>query len=197
MAWAPQYLTVDEAREFLRIDDLDDDAQIVVAIESASRAIDYFCNRQFGAVAAAEERTYIARADYSTGYWALDIDDLATTTNLVVTVDGTPVTEYDLSPLNAVQTGRVWTTLHFNADSEATPCSGARVAVEAVWGWPEVPERVKQACLLQVNRLLKRRDSPLGVAGDPTLGSELRLLNRLDPDVTVTLRGLTRVRAVG
>jgi len=55
----------------------------------------------------------------------------------------------------------------------------------------------KVATVLQANRLLKRRHAPFGVAGSPELGSELRLLARVDPDVAVSLRGLGRMRAVG
>jgi len=46
---------------------------------------------------------------------------------------------------------------------------------------------VHEACLLQSSRIAARRDSPFGVAGSPETGSELRLLDRVDPDVAVTL----------
>jgi hypothetical protein len=50
------------------------------------------------------------------------------------------------------------------------------------------PAPVKLACMLQASRLVKRRDSPFGVAGSPEFGSELRLLSKLDPDVENLLR---------
>jgi hypothetical protein len=62
------------------------------------------------------------------------------------------------------------------------------VKVTALWGWTAVPVAVKQATLLQASRFFSRRHSPYGVAGSPELGSEIRLLARVDPDVGVSLR---------
>jgi hypothetical protein len=52
-----------------------------------------------------------------------------------------------------------------------------------------VPPTIKLATQLQASRWLKRRDAPFGIAGSPELGSELRLLAKLDPDVEVLLDG--------
>jgi hypothetical protein len=68
--------------------------------------------------------------------------------------------------------------------------------VTAVWGWTAVPTSVKQATLLQASRFHKRRHAPFGVAGSPEMGSEIRLLSRVDPDVSVALRDFNRLRAV-
>lgn len=54
-------------------------------------------------------------------------------------------------------------------------------------GEAAVPEAVVNACLLQASRYWSRRSAPFGVAGSPELGNELRLLNKLDPDVEVLL----------
>jgi hypothetical protein len=67
------------------------------------------------------------------------------------------------------------------------PGPSTAVAVTARWGWPSVPFPVEQAALQQAVRLFARRSSPFGVAGSPELGSELRLLSRLDPDVEMLL----------
>jgi hypothetical protein len=69
--------------------------------------------------------------------------------------------------------------------------------VVAQWGWTAVPAQVIAAAKLQSNRWNKRRNSPLGVAGSPEQGSEIRLLARLDPDVATVLAGLSRRRRVG
>lgn len=50
-----------------------------------------------------------------------------------------------------------------------------------------VPGPVELACLIQASRWFKRKDAPFGIAGSPELGSELRLLSKLDPDVEVLL----------
>jgi len=55
-----------------------------------------------------------------------------------------------------------------------------------------VPGPIHQACLIQTNRLIMRRDAPFGVAGSPEVGSEVRLLARLDPDVETMVRPYMR-----
>lgn len=198
MAWAPDYCTVDELSSYVRIDDAEDDVELAHAIAAASRSIDDHTNRQFGKVAAAEERTYWARPDYDRGYWVVDTDDYQTVTNLVVEVDGNAVATYVKEPLNAASKGRPWTRIAFTGDSEAQPTTHPHeVVVTALWGWTAVPATVKQATLLQASRFFKRRGAPFGVAGSPEMGNELRLLAKVDPDVAVTLKGYMRTRAVG
>lgn len=53
--------------------------------------------------------------------------------------------------------------------------------ISGVWGWPAVPDAVKAACRIQVSRVFKRADSPLGVAGFGEFG--VVRVSRLDPDV--------------
>lgn len=198
MAWAPDYATEDDLRDYLRVDDLEDAVQAALAITTASRAVDDHANRQYGKLDAVAARVYTAWPDYERGRWVVTIDDLMSTAGLVVTVDGIAVTDYDLEPVNAAADGRPWTSLAFTDDSEATPTGAVHeVSITAVWGWTAVPDPVKQATLLQASRLLKRRDAPFGVAGSPELGSEMRLLAKVDPDVAVALRGWTRPRAAG
>ncbi|HEY9416934.1 MAG TPA: head-tail connector protein, partial [Pseudonocardia sp.] len=73
MAWAPAYVTADELKAFVRIDDAADDPQVDLAIDAASRAVDQHTGRQFGQVAAPEARRYTGRWDYAR--WVVDIDD--------------------------------------------------------------------------------------------------------------------------
>jgi hypothetical protein len=199
MAWAPDYVTVPVAREYItRHTETVDDVQIALAVTAASRAVDEHCNRQFGQVTPAQERRYTATYDYERRRWVVDIDDLQDDTDLVVTVDGEAVTDYTLEPVNAVLDGKAWTRLVVSCDSAVQP-TGAdnEVAATAPWGWSAVPAQVELATLLQSNRLASRRESPFGIAGSPDTGSELRLLARVDPDVAVSLRGLVRPRKVG
>jgi hypothetical protein len=198
MAWAPDYLTLAELKNYVRVDDDVDNTELTMAITAASRAVDDHCNRQFGRVAAAEERRYTGRYDYEQGLWVVDVDDLQDATGLTAEVDGDAVTPYTLEPVNAVLNGKAWTRLVVSTDSATLPTGAANeVTVEALWGWTAVPAAVKQATALQANRLASRRNSPYGVAGSPEAGSELRLLARVDPDVAVSLRGLVRARKVG
>lgn len=190
MAWQPQYTTVEELAAFLHILDDQDDTQLGLAITSASRAIDTHCHRQFGQVDLAEERFYPMGVNYERGVYVARIDDIEDITDLVVELDGAVLTDYTLEPRNAPQTGQPYTRL-------VTSTRGTELAVTGLWGWSEVPEAVTEACLLQASRVFARRTTPFGIAGSPELGSELRLLSRLDADVPVILSGLVRPGSVG
>ena len=192
MAWAPAYITDVELKDFTRIDDNIDDAEVVSAIEAASRAVDYAADpdgmRQFGKVAAPEERRYTARWRPRRRRWVVEIDDLMTTVGVVVSVPGGALTAYRLTPVNAVLKSMPWTHLVVDVDSAVQPTGDEfEVAMTAPWGWTDVPGAVKSAVKLQSSRFLARRDSPYGIAGSPDQGSELRLLSRVDPDVAVML----------
>lgn len=198
MAWAPDYIEVEDLRDYRGVQSGVAEARdefLAVSITSASRAIDRHCNRQFGIVAAPELRYYTAWYDCETGRWVADIDDLATTSGLVLLVDGVAVTTYKLGPRNAVAKGKVWTQLYLDSDSENLP-TGAEDEIEltASWGWPDFPVSVTQACYIQSTRFAMRDESPYGVAGSPEAGTEMRLLARVDPDVGVALADYVRPR---
>jgi hypothetical protein len=199
MAWRPDYITLDQLKDYKTIDDDVDDAELQTAISAASRAIDKATNRQFGKVDAPIARVYRAWFNCDRGRWVVSIDDLQSTSGLVVTIGGTVVTKYTLEPRNAVADGLAWTSLVLGLDAEAMPSSGDEYEVTAAapWGWAAVPDAVVEACYIQSHRFANRRDSPYGVAGSPQQGSELRLLARLDPDVKVSLGLYVRPRAVG
>lgn len=198
MVWRPDYLTLQELKDYKTIDDDVDDVQLAVAITAASRAIDKACNRQFGKVDAPAERVYTAWYNYERCRWIVPIDDLQDTTGLAVTIGGVTVTDYKLEPRNAVADGLAWTSLVLGPAAEATPSEADEFEVSAVgpWGWAAFPDAVVQACEIQSHRFANRRDSPYGVAGSPQQGSELRLLARIDPDVKVSLGLYVRPRAV-
>lgn len=185
MTWKPDYTTLAAAKAFLRISDTVDDVQIALYVTSASRAIDKFCGRQFGVVAATETREYNGEWDPFIGRTVYEIDDLMDDDITVVDGDASDVTDYELWPLNAIKKGRPYTQLR-------TVGNIGSVVVDAVWGWTAVPTEVANATLMQVARLAARRDSPYGIAGSPSDGSELRLLSKLDPDVMVILDDLKR-----
>jgi hypothetical protein len=190
--WAPDYLTPDEAAEFIYRDAPGAD-ELATWCTAASRAIDKKTNRQFGQVDAPVVRTYRRPAVYDvvSGLWLLEVDDIQDVTGL--TVGGTAYADSGatLLPDNAALDGRPYERLGF------TDYPTAPVVVSALWGWSAVPAQVVGACQLQVSRWAARRNSPYGIAGSPSDGSEMRLLARLDPDVSTTLAGLSRRRRVG
>lgn len=199
MVWKPDYVTLADAKAYLRLTDTVDDVQLALWITAASRAVDKKCNRQFGSIAAPAARVYRRPPNYDpvSGLWLLEVDDLMATPTLVGTVAWASA-GYTLFPDNAAAEGVPWQRIATgNQPVAASPGVPAPVSVTAQWGWTTVPAQVQAAVLLQVNRWNSRRDSPYGIAGSPDQGSEMRLLARLDPDVATTLAGLSRRRAVG
>lgn len=199
MAWAPDYASLADVRSYLRIQDTDDDVQIALAISAASRAIDLAANRQFGLVDSPEDRYYTARWDATRRQYVVEIDDVMIVTGAAVVGDygdyswGTSLTSYDFMPRNAPAKGRPYTEIWFRTTGSTLPVTledGVRVT--ARWGWSAVPDTIELATRLQVARLHARRDAPFGVAGSPEQGSELRLLDRLDPDVAQMIRAYYR-----
>lgn len=192
MPWKPDYLTAADAAEFVYAPGVDE-AELATWCTAASRAIDKKTNRQFGQVDVLTTRTYRRPAAYSAALdlWLVEIDDVQDVTGM--TISGAPLADSGavLLPDDAPERGKPYERLGF-ADCPAGPLVGA-----ALWGWLEFPAGVVGACKLQVSRWSARRQSPYGVAGSPSDGSELRLLARLDPDVATTLAGLSRRRRVG
>lgn len=198
--WAPDYVTLAQAKAFLRIGDTVDDTELAGWITAASRAIDKKCNRQFGQLAAPVTRTYRQPAAYdsSTGLWLASVDDVMTTTGMTVSGVAYASSGAVLLPDNAPLNGRPWTRLGLSyAPTASYPGAPATWSLTAQFGWTAVPAQVIAACKLQINRWNSRRDSPYGVAGSPEQGSEMRLTARLDPDVATSLLGLSRPRRVG
>jgi hypothetical protein len=200
MVWKPDYLTLAEAKAFLRVTDTVDDVEIARWITSASRAIDKRCNRQFGQLAAPAARVYRRTPFYdaTTGMWLLEIDDVQDITGATVNGVAFASSGATMLPDNAPADGLPWTAIGF-VTWPYPSYPGQPVANTLVmrWGWTSVPAQVPAAAELQLNRWNSRRDSPYGIAGSPDQGSEMRLLARLDPDVAVTLSGLSRRRSVG
>lgn len=194
MVWKPDYLTLADAKAFLRITDTADDAELAILITAASRNIDDWANRQFGQLAAPAARVYRRATFYdpSTRLWLLDVDDVQDLTGLLINgtayASQTAVVQPDNAPADSVP----WTRLGWT-DQPTT----ATVTVTARWGWTAVPAGVLTAMRFVLNRWQARRTAPFGVAGSPDAGSEIRLLAKLDPDAILALKGLGRRRRVG
>lgn len=196
MAITNGYATLAELKAVLRIPSADsgDTAELELAVESASRAIDTATNRRFWQDGTAVKRYYLAEPRFAN---TITTADISTSTGLVVKLDEdadgvyettlTIADDFYLSPLNAAANGQPWTRIV--KASGSWPTTVPAVEVEAKFGWAAVPTAVKQATLLQAARFYQRRNAPFGIAGSPEIGSELRLLARLDPDVAVLLSG--------
>lgn len=189
MAITNGYATLADVKAALRIPSADtvDDALLETAIESASRLVDGYANRNFYSAGSAVR--YFAPDTILT----TEIDDLISLTtletsgNLNSTYDITWTAEdYQLEPLNGKVDGLTgWPSTRIRAvgaELFQTNVGEASVKVTGVWGWSAVPIAVKQATVIQASRIFKRLDSPLGVLSAPDLGY-IRVGTRLDPDV--------------
>lgn len=194
MAWKPDYLTLINLKYHLRIDQADtaDDVELAQAITAASAAVNSTCHRQFGRLDEADTWTYEPVWDRHERRWWAYVDDVPTATGLAVAVDGVALTsaQYELFPRNAPAKGKVYTRIVLAEG--VTP--GATIDLTTRFGWSAFPVPVIYAAQMQATRFLARRDAPFGIAGSPDAGSEMRLLDRVDPDVAVTLRQFVRKR---
>lgn len=200
MPWKPDYITTADLKLYLDIGDVVDDVQLATWCTASARAIDKRCNRQFGQLAGPAARTYRRPPvlNPETGLYELEIDDVQDVTGALVNGVAYASAGAVLLPDNAPADGLPWTRLGFTTcQTVSTPGAPVANVITMRWGWTAVPSQVVGASKLQANRWNARRRSPLGVAGSPDQGSEIRLLARLDPDVATSLAGLSRRRRAG
>lgn len=198
MAITNGYTTLASVKAALRITDSVDDALIESSINSASRLIDGYCSRAFYNAGTASR--YFA----PTNELFCDVDDLASTAITLATdpmVNGSfdlvwSSANYQLEPLNGVLDGQTWAYTRIRAAlNYLFPLTNdlALVKVTGVWGWPAVPAAVETACIIQSQRIFKRFDSPLGVAGFGDMGA-IRVTRALDGDVAQLVEPYRRMR---
>ena len=199
MAITNGYATLAEVKAALRIpsDDTVDDALLEMAIESGSRAIDGYTNRNFFSSGSAV-RVYAPSTSFVT-----EIDDLISLTTLKSASDDDSgfdvtfaATDFQLEPLNGTVDGQPtpFTQIRAIGDYLFNQFEGqATVQVTGVFGFATVPIAVRQATVIQSSRIYKRLDSPLGVAGISDIGI-MRVSSRLDPDVAQLVDPLRRIR---
>jgi hypothetical protein len=150
------------------------------AIESASRSIDRITNRRFYADSTAQQRFY-----RPIDWYRLDVDDIATTTNIEVAFDQTGNgnytqvltfnTDYILDPINAPQKQIPYTrVVMVGATTLPAPYSWRpAVRVTARFGWYNgvAPDDIVEATLILSADLFKRASSVGGVLGLSELGA--------------------------
>lgn len=196
MAITQGYATLAQVKSALRITDSVDDSLLEMAIESASRAIDQYTNRNFYNAGTAVR--YYAPTDSLN----VTIDDLISVVSLQTMNDDEQVydttwaaDDYQLEPLNGIADGfaQPYTNIRAIGDYVYQTLDGeATVKVTGVWGWASVPIQVTQATVIQASRIFKRLDSPLGIISGE-LGS-MRVGSRLDPDVAQLVDSLRKIR---
>ncbi|MDQ1700688.1 MAG: hypothetical protein QOG34_2551 [Frankiaceae bacterium] len=190
MTWAPDYVVAADVATYLRIDDSLDNAELASWATAASRMVDDRCNRQFGSTTLAA-RTYRRPPAYDpvSGLWLLEIDDVQSTTGLLVSGVAYATSGAVLLPDNAAVEGRPWERLGFAvAPIMSAPGVPSTIVVTAAWGWTAVPVPVIQACKLQCKFWSDQRDKGADVQPGMT---------RLEKGIAASLAGLHRRRRVG
>lgn len=184
--------------------DTSDDSRLEVAVESASRLIDNHTGRRFWQDGSVATREY--DVDPNEPY-CLYVDDISTTTGLLVKVDTdddgtfetslTITTDFILRPLNAGDESpvRPYTEVYRLTTSGTFPILGSGrpgAQVTAKFGWPAVPMDVKRACLILATQLFKAGDAAFGILqmGD---GSGTRV-SAISPIAAYLLEGYCRPR---
>lgn len=174
-----------KARLNIEPDDTSRDALLTSALGAASRGIERATGRRFWLDAEPVARVYNPRgrlARQEDGE-LLRTDDIGSAEGLVVETGQAgsfgAVTDFETWPDNALADGEPVTGLLRTMNIWAIPIT--RVRVTARFGWPQVPDEVTEAALIQANRLFKRKDSPEGIIGSAEWG--VVRLSRRDPDV--------------
>ncbi|WP_327180458.1 phage gp6-like head-tail connector protein (plasmid) [Streptomyces sp. NBC_01335] len=180
---AHEYAELADLKSNLNVESEDTtrDAMLQAVLAAASRGIDTSTGRRFWLDEEPTARTFrvggrVVRGD--DGGERLLLDDVGAAPVLVEAGSASSwaaVPDYETGPDNALVRGRPITSL------TAGSWPAGRVRVTARWGWPQVPDEIRQATLIQAARLYRRKDSPEGVAGSAEWG--VMRLSRRDPDV--------------
>lgn len=183
----------------ITVTDTADDAILEAVITAVSRMIDNYCDRRF----------YSSDADEVRYFTATDTDelwcgDLLSVTSLVTDDDGDRVyettwaaTDYELEPYNAAADGEPYYLIRVAPNGNyAFPVGVAKgVQITGKFGYcalANVPAPVAEACIIQTQRLFRRKDAPFGITGAAEFGT-VTMIARLDPDVRMLLEPYRRI----
>jgi len=190
MAITNGYLTLDAYKAYFDINDNDDDASIERIITAVSRAIDMVCWQRFYTTDSDETRYYTAEH----GDEFTPSDRIVSLTTLKTDDDGdrtyenswTVTTDYDLTPYNAVLDGIPYRSIVTTPDGNYSfPATPKGVELIGKFGWSSAPTGVVEACLLYSHRLIKRKETPLGVSGAAAVGEIQVTVTKMkaDPEI--------------
>jgi hypothetical protein len=147
--------------------DAADDAVMEDVVEQASRYIDEQTGRRFWKPGSDETRYYTPEDSTE-----LEIDDLSTTpTSISVDYSGAETraytalasTDYDLLPENADTLSRPWTAVEIRSTSgDYFPTQRMGVKIVGKFGWPSVPDNIKNDCLSIAHNVWMGRQGQTG-----------------------------------
>lgn len=183
----------------LSTSDTADDARLESIVQAVSRHIDDWTGRRFYTSTADEVRFFTADCeDQIDPGDILSVTSLRTDASYDRTYNSTwSSTDFELEPVNAAfePQPQPYTSIHTAPNGAYWFPAGFRrgVRIAGRWGYStSTPEVVREACLIQIGRIFKRRDSPFGIAGTLDQGA-IKLAATLDPDVKAMLAPLRRI----
>lgn len=191
------YCTVAELLTYMGRTSTSGNAQLATVIEAVSRSIDNLAGRRFYAVSETRHYTPVdSRVLYT--------DDILSVSTLGTDSDGDRTyestwasTDYDLEPYNAIADGKPYTRVEVsqNGNYEFPRNVKKSVRITGKFGFNTystgAPYPIKQATLIQSQRIALRPDAPFGVVGSAEMG--ITALVKLDPDVEMMVMPYRRV----
>lgn len=168
MVYGDPYMTVEEFKARVGAVGTATDGALLTVLTAASRQIDSKTGRRFDKTDTAVARDFSARDARF-----VDVDDLVSLT-AVATDDGSrtypttwAATDYDLVPTGAAAKLEPYRMLRTAPNGLRLFYTGEPqgVRVSGIWGWPAVPEDVKEATFLIANRLKSLWNAPFGITG--------------------------------
>jgi hypothetical protein len=180
------YCTLAEAKSALRITDTVDDGILEREIESASRRVDGFCGRFFYQQVATincypyNEYLLVFPSDVAASNVTIKIDSAGNGTYATTLVLGV---DYILEPTDTVLQSRPFRqartvggqTFPLEVQQSFPTCQ-----VAGTYGWPSIPNDVREATILLTIRQFARLNAALGVVGFADMAVNVRAV---DPDV--------------
>lgn len=179
MAITNGYADLATLKSRLQITGTENDTDLERAIEATSRQIDNVCEQFFYQVS--EVRTFVPHGELvlKLGEWntlvsvtSIDTDDDGDGTYEVswASSDYQLLTDGGTPNQTAGPEKRPFTQIRaVGAHEFPRPTGGVNrvdlVQVDGMWGWPQIPTAVEEACLILAEETFKLKDAPFGVAG--------------------------------
>ncbi len=186
---ARAYTTRGELKSWLKIPvtNSDSDDELDRAAIAATQSIDDECERHFWQVT--EARSFVVWDDYRLLRLGR-FNDLVSATAVKSDLDFDGVYETVWAATD-YRLERYTGTANINAASQQRPYTQFRAVgqlllpinpygegygrqdllqITGTWGWPAVPPKIRQACLLVATDIFKRREAPFGIAGNTEFG---------------------------
>lgn len=194
MATGDPYVSADDLAAYLRMDPPAEDLGfdlMSMSVASATAWVNEHTRRDFNLAATATARYFDTNGD------TLMVDDIGHATIELATDTAQnggystawATSDFQVNPLDALTVNEPITSL-IAVGSYTFPQAAFRrrglVKVTARWGWPAVPDAVKQATLILAATLFKRHESPTGILGGGDFGT-IRVGTIVDPHVTMLL----------